>query len=258
VTGASTVIAAIAAGRRAALSIDAAFKGGKAKAEAGERSALETGIEVNVAALAKSKAVRAVTRVLSTRTIDAEDVYTLDLRAVETESGRCVNCGCVAVNASDLAPALLALGAKIRTTKKTVAVEDFFAAGLMSTTRLEPGELVTAIEVPAPPPKSVQSYLKFRIRNAIDFPIVGLATVFTIARGKVTDARVALGAVAPVPLRVREVEKFLVGKVLDEETAEAAAAIAVRGVQPLTGNRFKIQIVKALLRKAILGAANSR
>jgi NADPH-dependent glutamate synthase beta subunit-like oxidoreductase len=258
VTGASTVIAAIAAGRRAALSIDAAFKGGKAKAEAGERSALETGIEVNVAALAKSKAVRAVTRVLSTRTIDAEDVSTLDLRAVETESGRCVNCGCVAVNASDLAPALLALGAKIRTTKKTVAVEDFFAAGLMSTTRLEPGELVTAIEVPAPPPKSVQSYLKFRIRNAIDFPIVGLATVFTIARGKVTDARVALGAVAPVPLRVREVEKFLVGKVLDEETAEAAAAIAVRGVQPLTGNRFKIQIVKALLRKAILGAANSR
>ncbi len=104
----------------------------------------------------------------------------------------------------------------------------------------------------------MQSYLKFRIRNAIDFPIVGLATVFTIARGKVTDARVALGAVAPVPLRVHEVETFLVGKPLDEETAEAAAAIAVRRVQPLAGNRFKIQIVKALLRKAILDAARGR
>lgn len=258
VTGASTVIAAIAAGRRAALSIDAAFKGGKVKAGAGERGAVENDIEVNVAALAKTKAVRAVTRALSTRTIDAEDVSTLDLRAVEAEAGRCVNCGCVAVNASDLAPALLALGAKIKTTKKTVAAEDFFAAGLMSTTRLDPGELVTAIEVPVPPSKSVQSYLKFRIRNAIDFPIVGLATVFTIARGKVTDARVALGAVAPVPLRAREVEKFLVGKALDEATAEAAAAIAVRGVQPLNGNRFKIQIVKALLRKAILNAARGR
>jgi NADPH-dependent glutamate synthase beta subunit-like oxidoreductase len=255
VTGASTVIAAIAAGRRAALSIDAAFKDGKAKAEAGERSAEETGVKVNIAALAKTKAARATTRTPSTRTIDVEDVSTLDLAAVEAEAGRCVNCGCVAVNASDLAPALLALGAKIRTTKKTVAAEDFFAAGLMSTTQLEPGELVTAIEVLAPPPKSVQSYLKFRIRNAIDFPIVGLATVFTIARGKVTNATVALGAVAPVPLRVRAVEKFLVGKALDEETAEAAAAIAVRGVQPLNGNGFKIQIVKALLRKAILNAA---
>jgi len=258
VTGAATVIAAIAAGRRAALSIDAAFKGGKAKAGAGERGVVETGVEVNVAALAKTKAARADKRAPSTRTIDAEDVSTLNLGAVEAEADRCVNCGCVAVNASDLAPALLALGAKIRTTKKTIAVEDFFAAGLMSTTQLEPGELVTAIEVPAPPSKSVQSYLKFRIRNAIDFAIVGLATVFSIARGKVSDARVALGAVAPVPLRARDVEKFLVGKALNEETAEAAAAIAVRGVQPLNGNRFKIQIVKALLRKAILDAARGR
>jgi NADPH-dependent glutamate synthase beta subunit-like oxidoreductase/CO/xanthine dehydrogenase FAD-binding subunit len=258
VTGASTVIAGIAAGRRAALAIDAAFRGGKVKAGAGERGAVETGVEVNVAALAKTKAARSDKRAPSTRTIDAEDVSTLDLGAVQVEASRCVNCGCVAVNASDLAPALLALDAKIRTTKKTVAAEDFFAAGLMSTTQLEPGELITAIEVPAPPSKSVQSYLKFRIRNAIDFPIVGLATVFSTTRGKVTDARVALGAVAPVPLRVREVEKFLVGKALDEETAEAAAAIAVRGVQPLNGNRFKIQIVKALLRKAILDAAKGR
>jgi NADPH-dependent glutamate synthase beta subunit-like oxidoreductase/CO/xanthine dehydrogenase FAD-binding subunit len=257
VTGASTVIAAIAAGRRAALSIDAALNG-KAKAGAGGRSVVETGVEMNVAALAKTKAARADTRPVSARTIDAEDVSTLDLRAVEAEAGRCVNCGCVAVNASDLAPALLALGAKIRTTKRTVAAEEFFGAGLMSTTRLDPGELVTAIEVPTPPPGSVQSYLKFRIRNAIDFPIVSLATVFTINRGKVTNARVALGAVAPVPLRARDVEKFLVGKALDEATAEAAAAIAVRGVQPLNGNRFKIQIVKALLKKAILDAARGR
>jgi CO/xanthine dehydrogenase FAD-binding subunit len=48
------------------------------------------------------------------------------------------------------------------------------------------------------------------------------------------------------------------GKALDEETTEAAAVIAVRGVQPLNGNRFKIQIVKALLRKAILSAASGR
>ena len=258
VTGAATVIAAIAAGRRAALSIDAALKGRKAKAVDGERGAETSAVEVNVAAPAMTRGVKAAMRPPAARTIDIEDTFTLDLRAVETEASRCVNCGCVAVNASDLAPALLALDAKIRTTKRTVAVEDFFGAGLMSTTRLEPGELVTEIQVPPPPPKSVQSYLKFRIRNAIDFPIVGLATVFTIDRGKVTNARVALGAVAPLPLRAREVERFLIGKRLNEETAEAAAVIAVRGAQPLSGNRFKMQIVKALLRKAIIGAAKSR
>jgi CO/xanthine dehydrogenase FAD-binding subunit len=59
-------------------------------------------------------------------------------------------------------------------------------------------------------------------------------------------------------LRAREVERFLIGKTLDEATAEAAAAIAIRRVQPLNGNRFKIQIIKALLRKAILDAASSR
>jgi len=120
---------------------------------------------------------------------------------------------------------------------------------------LAPGELVTGIRIPAQPAGCVQSYLKFRIRNAIDFPIVGVATVFSVENGRFTRARVALGAVAPVPLRVREVEQFLVGRKPDEETAEVAASIAVRGAQPLAGNSFKLAIVQALVKKAILGAA---
>lgn len=257
VGGAASVIEAIAAGRRAALAIDSTLRG-KAKAPSQERLAAESLVEVNADALSRTARTKVHVRAPSARTIEAEDVSSLELRAVETEARRCVNCGCVAVNASDLTPALLALDAKIKTNKKTIAAEDFFAAGLMSTAALDPDELVTEIEVPAPRPGSVQSYLKFRIRNAIDFPIVGVASMFTMKNGMVASARIALGAVAPVPLRAREVEKFLAGKAPNEKTAEVAGSLAVKDAMPLARNKFKIQIVKALLRKAILEAAGQR
>jgi CO/xanthine dehydrogenase FAD-binding subunit len=128
----------------------------------------------------------------------------------------------------------------------------------MTTTVLRPDELVTEIQIPPRPPGCKQSYLKFRIRNAIDFPIVGVATVLTLEGDKVADARIALGAVAPVPLRAREAETFLAGKVLTEETVQVAGELAVKGAQVLARNRYKVQIVKALLRKALLDAVGPR
>ncbi|HEY3357150.1 MAG TPA: FAD-dependent oxidoreductase, partial [Polyangia bacterium] len=256
VTGAATVVAARAAGRRAAAAIDGARGGPRAAARAG--AAAPVSLQVNTQALVPTPRVRATTRPPAARTIDAEDVATLDRGAIEAEARRCVNCGCVAVNASDLAPALLALEARIVTTHRTLAAKAFFAARLMSTTVLAPGELVTQVVIPAPPPQSVQRYRKFRLRHAIDFPIVGVATVLTVERRKIVAARVALGAVAPVPVRARAVEEFLRGKPLTEETAAVAGALAVRGVQPLGKNAFKVQIVRALLRQAILEAAHGR
>jgi len=250
VTGASTVVAALAAGRRAALAIDAALTGRPVKAE----TAAEPAIAIHIDALTAQPRVRETTRPPSARTIDGEDIATLDLRAVETEARRCIDCGCVAVNAADLAPALLALEARIKTTRRTLAAEAFFAARVKSTTVLEPGELVTEIAIPVLPPHTVQRYLKFRIRNAIDFPVVGVAAVLTLNRRKVVSARVALGAVAPVPRRCREVEQFLAGRLLTEETAEVASTLAIRGVQPLANNRFKLAIVQALVRRVILEA----
>jgi NADPH-dependent glutamate synthase beta subunit-like oxidoreductase len=250
VTGASTVVAAIAAGRRAAFALDARLR----RATAGADGAPADGhIDVNTAALVRSKAVRPVTREVAARTLDGEDTATLDLRAVETESQRCVNCGCVAVNASDLAPALIALDARFKTTTRTIRAEDFFGTGLGRTTVLAPGEVLTAIEIPAPPPGGVQRYLKFRIRNAIDFPIVGVAVNLGVERHRVTTARVVLGAVAPLPLRAHAVEEFLRGRALDEETAAAASSLAVRGAQPLARNGFKLAIVRTLVRRALLG-----
>ena len=119
-------------------------------------------------------------RAVSERSIDGEDVAGLDLDGLQAEAQRCLDCGCVAVNASDLAPALLVLDARIRTTARTLPVADFFAVGTGTTTVLEPGEIVTGVEIPAPPAGSLQAYRKFRVRNSIDFPVVGVATMFTL------------------------------------------------------------------------------
>jgi NADPH-dependent glutamate synthase beta subunit-like oxidoreductase len=253
VSGASTVVAALAAGRRAALAIDAALRPAAERAQGGDGqpvTARSLG-GVNLAALARPRPVKQKLRPASARTIAKEDAATISLEAATAEAQRCLDCGCVAVSASDLAPALVALGARIATSERTIAAEDFFAAGVRSTTVLQPGEILTEVRIPPPPAGSRQSYHKFRIRNAIDFPIVGVASLLAMDGATVQRARIALGAVAPVPLRAEAAEKFLAGKELSEENAEAAAALAVSAAQPLAKNGYKREIVKALVRRAL-------
>ena len=115
------------------------------------------------------------------RLTETEDVGTLDLDSVEEEANRCLSCACVAVNVSDLAPALMALGAKIRTTKRVIAADNFFAVGTASTTVLDADELVTELEIPLPQEANIQRYRKFRTRRSIDFAIVSVASVLTLA-----------------------------------------------------------------------------
>ena len=126
----------------------------------------------------------------------------------------------------------------------------------MKTTALEAGELVKEIVVPRPRAGGRQSFLKFRLRQAIDFPIVSVASVLVMEGGKVKEARLVLGAVAPVPLRAGQAEDYLKGRKLDGKTAAEAGAIAVRGALPLAKNKFKAQLARALLRKALLGRSS--
>lgn len=253
VSGVGTVVGAIASGRRAALAIDAALSAGKRPSGRGKRAPDGAAIAVNAAALAVSPRAEPAVLPPAARAIDREDVSTLDLRAVESEAGRCINCGCVAVHASDLGPALVALDAGIRTTRRLVAAGEFFAARVSSCTVLEPGELVTEIVLPPLPAGSIQRYLKFRVRNAIDFPIVSVACRISLRAGRVSDARIALGAVAAVPLRARDAEEFLAGRTIDGETAEAAGGLAVRGAAALPHNGHKAQILRTLVKRAVLG-----
>lgn len=258
VTGPATVAEAIASGKRAAQAIDS-YLGG-ASLSSGEESAPVCVLgetfspacmlpfeRVEVPELAVAERVRA---------LDLEEVGTLDAEAVAREAERCFNCGCVAVNSSDLAPALVALGAEIETTQRVIAAEDFFAVGVNTSTVLRPGELVLRVTVPAPAPGTTSAFLKFALRKSIDFPVVNVAAAVTRADGVVTSTRICLNAVFGVPLRVVAAEQYLLGKVLDEQVAEAAADAAMEGTLALLNNRYKIQIARTLVKRVLLACAS--
>ncbi|HUX39220.1 MAG TPA: FAD binding domain-containing protein [Rectinemataceae bacterium] len=257
-TGPSSVIQAVATGRRAAESIGATFggDGSPGVGAASEGTADNDGSAIRSLrgpSLEHSGRVLIPGLPLGERSLETEDAATIGADESSREAGRCLDCSCVAVNASDMAPALLALGATVRTTRRRLDAEDFFAVRRASTTRLERGEILTEIRVPPQREGSRFSFLKFRIRNSIDFPIVSVASIFSLEGGRIAEARMAFGAVAPLPMRAREVESFLVGRLPDEETAREAGELATRLAVPLEHNAYKLQILKGLVRKAVLG-----
>lgn len=256
-TGPAAAVDAIAAGRKAALAIDAHLSSGRRDTDLSSATVPETLHEINSDALKNSERARIVEVLPSRRRLDSEDYMTLDEGTARAEAYRCLDCSCVAVNASDLAPALVALGSTIKTTKKSIEAEDFFTVRPMSTTVLDADELVTGIFVPAPKSGTRFAFQKFRIRNSIDFPILSVASVLTFDGAVIKDARIVLGAVAPIPIRAVSVEEFLIGRTANEETAEAAGIIASTQTFPLAKNRYKVQILKGLIRKAILAEKQS-
>jgi NADPH-dependent glutamate synthase beta subunit-like oxidoreductase/CO/xanthine dehydrogenase FAD-binding subunit len=254
-TGPAAAIDAITAGRKAATAIDAYLSDGQAKTDSTRED--RTGPAeplrgINNDALRNSERASQAEVAPSKRCLDAEDYLTIGDDQFVAEAHRCVDCSCVAVNASDLAPALVALGATIRTTKRSIEAEDFFTVRPMSTTVLDADELVTEIFVPRPKAGTTFSFNKFRVRNSIDFPIVSVASVLAFTGAQIKDARIVLGAVAPIPLRALGVEEFLVGRKPDEETAELAGELACKQAFPLERNSYKIRVLKGLIRKAIL------
>ena len=249
--GPATLVQAMATGRRAADAIAAYLAGASEPAPSQQH---HVRLVINAEALATSPRTQPPRLPAAQRALRGEDSATLAEGAMTGETFRCANCGCVAVNASDIAPALIALDAQVKTTRRVLAAEELFTAAESKTTVLEAGELIEEIVIPAPQPGSRQAYLKFRIRNAIDFPIVGAAFCATLQSGRFHAPRVVLGAVAPVPLRMAAVEALLEGKEPGDALAQEAAALAVSEAQPLARNKFKIEIVRALLRKLLADA----
>ena len=158
--------------------------------------------------------------------------------------------GCVAVNPSDTAPALVALNATVKTNKRDIAAEDFWTVPMMQpkSTVLDDDEIVTEIQVPAFSGKS--SFVKFALRSSIDFPIVNCAAA--IDGGNI---RICLNAVYGIPKRATEAEDFMKGKTINEDNAESAGDAAVRAVTVLPNNKWKVQIAKVMVKRAILACA---
>lgn len=154
---------------------------------------------------------------------------------------------CIAVHPSDTAPALIALDAKIVTNKRTIDAEKFFDVKVPVNTVLAADEIITEIQVPAPPAGARSAFLKFAIRKSIDFPIVNCAV--RVGGGA---PRVCLNAVGPKPYRAVKAEAALAGKTINEAVAEAAGAAAVEDAKPLTATKYKVQIAKTLVKRALL------
>lgn len=159
---------------------------------------------------------------------------------------------CIAVNPSDTAPALMVWNASVKTSKRLIAIDDFFtSANGMKSTVLEPDEIVTEIQIPVPGNTTRSAFKKYAMRQSIDFPIVNSAARLELDANIIHNASIAINAVFCDPLRVSEAENFLCGKKFSEEVAEKAAEKAVVGTRPLIMNSYKVQIAKTLVKDAI-------
>jgi len=186
-------------------------------------------------------------------TIHVEDVAGLSRGEMQTESCRCVSCGCLAVGPSDLAVALVALDARIVTSRRILPAKIFFTATASNSTVLEHDEVIKEVRIPKLPQNTRQHYLKFTLRKPIDFAIVSVAALIREKKGVCTDARIILGAVAPAPMRASAAEEAIKGKNINEHTAAEAAKTVLANVRPLEMNSYKAEITRTLVKRTILG-----
>jgi len=167
---------------------------------------------------------------------------------------------CVAVNPSDSAPALIALDAKfvIKTSKgeKVVDAENYFIGPDIDITRLNilhPGDLLTAIRIPATWANAHFFFEKVRDRNVWDFALLNVAAAMKVSGGTIQDARIAVNGAAARPLRLKSVEDAVKGKPNNAATGEMAGKLAVQGAMPLQFNAYKIPLMRNLVKRAVGG-----
>jgi xanthine dehydrogenase YagS FAD-binding subunit len=171
---------------------------------------------------------------------------------------------CVAVSPSDTAPALIALAAEmvIRSTggERVVSAEEFFVGpgiDIMRMTVLRPGELLTAIRIPATWAGAQFYFEKVRDRNVWDFPLVNVASAIRFSGTTIEGMRLAVGAVAARPLRLTAVETAVAGQPRSEATATMAGELAVTGATALRYNGYKIPLMRNLVKRAIRGTGQA-
>jgi len=172
---------------------------------------------------------------------------------------------CVAVNPSDSAPALIALEAQmvIRNTQgeRVVNAEDYFigpAIDIMRMTVLKPGDLLTAIRIPATWAGAQFYFEKVCDRAVWDFPLLNVASAMVVTGGNIERIRIAVNAAAARPLRLTAVEDAVRGKPRNASTGEMGGKLAVAGAEPLRYNGYKIPLMRNLVKRAISGVEEAK
>ena len=170
--------------------------------------------------------------------------------------------GCAIVHPSTCATALVAFGGALEITgptgaRREVSLEAFFRlpeTDLQRENDLLPGEIVTAIRIPAHPHTTRSIHLKQGETDSFDWPIAEVAVALDLADGVCRRASVVLGAAAPVPHRAVQAEAALAGRAINEALLRTAARAALEGAAPLSRNAYKLPIFEALVRRAMRAA----
>jgi len=195
-----------------------------------DKGTLEIGAMTSLAALARHGALRSGWPLLAQA---AGCVATPAIRSTATLGGNL----CYAEAASDPAPGLLCLDAQVRVAgpvgERAMPIGEFFTG--FYETAVGPGEILTAVRVPAAPPGARSGYMRFCPRSAEDKPLVGVAALLVLdAAKRVAEVRIALGGAASTPIRARGAESALRGEPLTDAAIRSAAEAAVAEADPLS------------------------
>ena len=169
------------------------------------------------------------------------------------------------VHPSDLAPMLVALDATATIVgasgRRSVVLEKFFTlpseGPIKRENVLQPGEILTEVEVPASAVAAHSTYLKFKERESLDFAMSAVAVAVQVTNNTIKQARIVLGGVAPIPWRASKAERYVEGKSLTNDVLNEAAKLALDGAKPLKKNAYKVPLTQTLVRRALTTAASA-
>ena len=221
-----------------------------------KKQGLAIGVLTLISALEKSPEIREKFPVISQA---AGQLGSVAIRNMGTIGGNLCN----AAPSAEMAPPLIGLSANVKLVgpdgERVVPLEDFFTGP--GTTVLRKGEMLVEVQVPVSADNTRGTYLKHGLRGTIDLAIVGVAAVatFEVDSKICKDIRIALGAVAPTPMRARGAEEILRNKRIDEELIDKSAEAAAAEARPITDVRasaeYRREMVKVLTKRALTGIA---
>ena len=169
---------------------------------------------------------------------------------------------CVAVTPSDTGPALVALEAQMviqnASGQRVVPAEEFFVGPnvhIRHTTVLRPGDILTAVRIPAKWANAQFYFEKVADRNVWDFALVSISAAMRVNNGVIEDSRIMVGAVQATPRRLTSVEQAIRGKPRNESTANSLGNLASSDANPLNYNHFKMPLMDNLVKRAVRGQA---
>jgi len=215
-----------------------------------ENGYVKIGAATKMRDIEKSGIVRAKIPMLAE---DAQLLGEIGIRNLATIGGNLAN----ASPAADTAPPLLVLDASVKVRKalseRTVRLSDFFLH--VKKTVLEPDELLTEVAIPIPPKKTGGAFFRLAKRGGNVISIVSAAALIALNGKTCSIARIAMGSVAPTPIRIRTAEKMLEGIEPTEETIRAAAQKASEEIRPISDIRasaeYRKETSKVYVRKAL-------